>query len=572
MPVRPITDAQTLESLRDSDFDSLSALGEVVDNSIQAEAKSIRVQFVESGNHQIKSVTFIDDGKGMNSEVLQNCLRLGWSSRFNDRSGIGRFGVGMTLGAVHECRRVEVYSKDSGSDWHYTYLDLDEITQKSKQGEDWLIPSPTKLKPTLDDGIAKHLPQSSGTVVVWSKYDRASDKAKVLIEEFRIWLGRTYRYFIWNESVIEGQPLRKEPLTIYLQGKEVHAIDPLYIRTEKTGFQDDPIAHEFDPIVKEWPIRDPEVAESLGVKSSPIRIRMTLLPEAWRTYQGQGNSEDAKKRHIDRNEGFSIVRHGREVSYDWIPRFQFQSRELDRFWGIEIHFEPCLDRSFTVKNIKRGAVPNTETKKLIADSVAAWIRAQREAISDHWKRRMAEPEPGEDLPEGAGGHGTAENVAKEAAVPEGQMARGKDHQKEMKRAAELVSGDREEEQARWMARFASQPFTIGERAWPGPTFLDIHYMGGSDALFYNTRHTFYEVTSTIKGEIRDGINLSFNAERITTLIDVLLISYAKAESMLNPSEKSTPIDVIDQLKSNWGQYLKTYVSTWMEEFDNDLRP
>ena len=102
MPVRPITEAQTLQSLRDSDFDSLSALGEVVDNSIQADAKSVRIYFTESRRNEIGSVTFIDDGKGMTEDVLQNCLRLGWSSRLNDRSGRGRFGVGMTLGSVHE--------------------------------------------------------------------------------------------------------------------------------------------------------------------------------------------------------------------------------------------------------------------------------------------------------------------------------------------------------------------------------------------------------------------------------------------------------------------------------------
>jgi hypothetical protein len=52
---------------------------------------------------------------------------MGWSSRYNDRTGIGRFGVGMTLGAIHECRRVEVYSQFIGGEWLYTYLDLDEI-------------------------------------------------------------------------------------------------------------------------------------------------------------------------------------------------------------------------------------------------------------------------------------------------------------------------------------------------------------------------------------------------------------------------------------------------------------
>ena len=54
------------------------------------------------------------------------------------------------------------------------------------------------------------------------------------------------------------------------------------------------------------------------------------------------------------------------------------------------------------------------------------------------------------------------------------------------------------------------------------------------------------------------------------LIDMLLIAYAKSESMLNPNDKLTALDLIDHLKSSWGQYLKTYMTTWQKEFDNDL--
>jgi hypothetical protein len=570
MSVKPFSAGHTLESLRDSDFDSCSALGEVVDNSIQANAESVRIYFSTLNTDQIKSVVFIDDGDGMSKEIIQNCLRLGWSSRYNDRSGIGRFGVGMTLGAIHECRRVEVYSKAKGSDWYFTYLDLDEIEKSDSQEKEWEIPTPKKLKPTLEDNLGKYLPNESGTVVVWTKYDRAADKPSVLIEQFRVWLGRTYRYFIWNESVVPKVQLRNSPLVIYLNGKDVAAIDPLYIRTDKTEFPDDLKAFEFPEVIFDWPILDPKVAREIGSDKSEIRIRLTLLPEEWRHTPGLGGKADAVKRHIPENEGFSFVRHGREVGYDWIPHFKFASDDRDRFWGCEIHFEPCLDRSFHVKNIKRGAVPSTELKKAIAERIGPWIRKQREAISDHWKKKHGEPELGEEAPVGGGGHSRSEKIAAEAGVPQGRIAQGKDHEAEKNNTAVSVSDGNKEEEARWKARFSSQPFTIGERPWPGPTFVDIHFMGGSDALFYNTRHIFFEALNTIKQEIKDGINVEFNAERVTVLIDMLLIAYAKAESMLNPNEKLTALDLIDHLKSNWGQYLKTYITTWQTEFDNDI--
>ena len=360
------------------------------------------------------------------------------------------------------------------------------------------------------------------------------------------------------------------PVTIFLDGQEIKAIDPLYIRTDKTRFSDDPKATEYKEIRWNWPIRDPRIAEAYGSDEAEVRVRISLLPESWRSTQGSGQNSEAKKRHIPMNEGFSFLRHGREVGYDWIPHFRFLPKELDRFWGCEIHFEPALDAAFIVKNIKRGAVPNTELKKTIGDQLGPWIQKQRELITDFWKKKASEPDIGSLDPVGGTGHGQSEKIAKTAGVPDGQLAQGKDKEQEIQKVSGIAGEGKKEEVARWAAKFSSQPFTIGEMGWPGSTFVDIHYMGGADALFYNNRHKFFEVLSVIKAELKDGTNTEFNAERLTVLIDLLLISYAKAESMLNPSEKLAPADLIDHLKNNWGQFLKTYITTWQDEYDDGI--
>ena len=115
MTITFVDEARAIDSLRKSDFDAVSAYCEVIDNSIQADSKNINVMFVtqpvSSGYYKINNVIFGDDGIGMDFDTLYRCLKLGWSSRFNSQKGIGRFGVGMTLAAIHECKRVEVYSK-----------------------------------------------------------------------------------------------------------------------------------------------------------------------------------------------------------------------------------------------------------------------------------------------------------------------------------------------------------------------------------------------------------------------------------------------------------------------------
>ena len=85
--------ANALLSMRSSSFDELSAYGEVIDNSIQADASFVKMKF-ETTNNQVRKLIFVDDGEGMDSITLSKCLSLGYSSRYNDRQGIGRFGVG----------------------------------------------------------------------------------------------------------------------------------------------------------------------------------------------------------------------------------------------------------------------------------------------------------------------------------------------------------------------------------------------------------------------------------------------------------------------------------------------
>ncbi len=570
MGVRPFASGQAFESLRDSDFDTASAIAEVVDNSIQANAKNIHINFDLRGQDAINKIVFIDDGIGMNKEIIQNCLRMGWSSRYNDRSGIGRFGVGMTLGAIHECRKVEVYSKNNDGDWLYTYLDLDEISNNDQNDHDWEIPTPIKKNPSSSDVADKFIPKSHGTIVIWSKYDRNRDKPRVLLEQLPMWLGRTFRYFIWNESLDGKNPLREHPVSIYLNGVEIKAFDPLFVRTEKTNFPNDPIASEAEPILISWPISDPKLAEVFGSDEANIKIRMSLLPEEWRENQGSGNRKENEKRGISVNEGFSFLRHGREVGYDWIPHWNFSSKELDRWWGCEIHFEPVLDSAFVVKNIKRGAVPVPDLKDLLKRKLRGTIETYRELVSEHWKKKANQPKEGIDLPEGSGSHSQSEKIAATAQVPAGTLVQISETEKEIEKAAQQLSNGKIEEAAKWKAIFKSQPFTIAEKGWPGSTFVDIHYMGGADALFYNNRHKFFEVLNTIKCELRDGINPEFNAQRLTTLIDLLLISYSKAESTMNPNQKMLPRDFIDHFKNNWGQFLKTYITTWEEEFDDNI--
>jgi hypothetical protein len=78
-------------------------------------------------------------GIGMSSEILHRALVLGYSTRYDSRKGMGRFGVGATLAGISQAKRLEIYSRSAGSpSYLYSYLDLEEI----EKGQQTYMPEP----------------------------------------------------------------------------------------------------------------------------------------------------------------------------------------------------------------------------------------------------------------------------------------------------------------------------------------------------------------------------------------------------------------------------------------------
>src|SRR6266478_1496599 len=110
----PLFLAQTfVQSLRDVGYNSTtSALQEHVDNAIEAGATEIRVFIRQSGkrgDYQIDTAVF-DNGRGMAPSVLKVATSFGGSMTYNNREGIGRFGMGMKTAALSMGPILEIYS------------------------------------------------------------------------------------------------------------------------------------------------------------------------------------------------------------------------------------------------------------------------------------------------------------------------------------------------------------------------------------------------------------------------------------------------------------------------------
>lgn len=553
MTVGLVNDGAALKSMRDSDFDTYSAIGEVIDNSLQANSTHIKLKINYklaqrvNGFEPITSIVLGDDGDGMSKDILHHCLQLGYSSRYNDRSGIGRFGVGATLAAIHECRRVEIYSKEKGGSWNYTYIDLDLVSKEPPE----MVSIPEPIEKNLPDEFKTLTGDEKGTVVIWSKYDRQQESASKLIEELKIWVGRTFRTFIWKN------------IRLFINGDEVKAIDPLYVKTAKTKFPEDSAGHEYQPIKFSYPISNLDRTED-GPEESEIKIRLSLVPEELRPTQGSGNSKAVADRYIHLNEGLSILRNGREVFYGHIPYWGTNPfKEIDRWWGCEISFDAVLDSAFMVRNIKRGAVPIKELKVLIKDKIEPTRNTAIQTVQEVWQRVKAEKDKSSSKANGA--HSEAEVAAKATPSPKNIIDVDKNLDEEAKKITEALLTDATQQQkTQWETKFKSQPFTIMDAYWKGSDFIETDHLGGADVIKYNTNHAFFHEINSIKDELNKSSDSTEIARKIIALLDLLLMSFSKAEAMFEKGEKLSPENFSEVLKNQWGNYLSSYIKSWRE--------
>nr|WP_300048459.1 ATP-binding protein [uncultured Nocardioides sp.] len=157
--------ARLTGSLRDIGYDFMTAVADLVDNSIAAGASRINVytQFVPHGSYVLIS----DDGSGMSEGDLVEALRFG-TRRDYGKNELGRFGLGLKTGSFSQCRRLTVVTRTAPTRLRFNVMTLD--LNRIARTDSWDITA-NESSPAIER--AKDLlRESPGTVVVWEDLDR----------------------------------------------------------------------------------------------------------------------------------------------------------------------------------------------------------------------------------------------------------------------------------------------------------------------------------------------------------------------------------------------------------------
>jgi len=353
-------------AMRDSGYKNAAyAIAELVDNAIQATANQVEiickeeeVQRSQRVRKFIKEIAIVDNGRGMDERTLRTALQFGNGERLADRSGIGRFGMGLPNSSISQAKRVDVWSWKNGyENAIHSYLDLSEIQNGSLKE----IPPPTsKQVPVEWVSASKTISTSkSGTLIVWKDLDKCDWKtAHAIFRNSEFTIGRIYRKYI----VTKKASIR---MAAFMDGAKkmdmddlVLPNDPLYLMkgTSTPGqWGKEPMFEPFgEPHIERWDGHEVKIFLSIAKKSAR---------------EGFNPGGTAYGKHASNNMGISIMRADRELELQtngWVISYN----PVERFWGAEIDFPPALDEIFGVPNNKQSANALADIAAIDLDSLA----------------------------------------------------------------------------------------------------------------------------------------------------------------------------------------------------------
>jgi hypothetical protein len=154
--------ARIVESLRDTGYSLNTAIADLVDNSIAANATRVSIEIaLDPVGEPRFSIT--DDGEGMNEGQLVNAFKYGSAHRANPDS-LGKFGLGLKTASTAFARSLQITSISDTDSTPATFVfDMDNL-----QVNGWKV----QQLEEADASDAERISTTHGTVVRWKKIDR----------------------------------------------------------------------------------------------------------------------------------------------------------------------------------------------------------------------------------------------------------------------------------------------------------------------------------------------------------------------------------------------------------------
>lgn len=579
------------DALRNTGYKNIeSAVSEIIDNAVEAEAKNIFVILGEainptSGRKVVNEIGFLDDGYGMNDSVLGSCLGIGSTTRY-DRKGLGRFGVGLPQASLYACPEVVAYSwQDGFENCKKVFLNIDKVkTGEQTEIEDPKLENvPEKYRRYIEyiTPKQKYDFRKSGTLIIWNNCDRISPKTRgPLTERLEFALGQKFRHFIHNETlnikiiahenpdaeinVEPNDPLflmndnyvlcdENDPTLIYkgVQKNGVEGLEAPFELYTANGIGTGEIVKPIKYLKKDGTVATSDVL----IRFSKIKAKFydeTAFPT------GNPGSYPLGK-YASKMEGISIVRANREIDFRQFDFYSTTNEPQHRWWGCEIMFNPELDEAFGVANNKQYV----ELKKIEPDDIdyeelvqPVWIQLS-ETISETIKAIYS---ANEETRRNTRTYDDAEspatniiNTVEDSGDMEYEDPEDVDEQFDPSSEEAIIAGIEEltdqgyenptnEQAQRFMGNQVN--FDYADKGERSPAF-DYKFVLSTAIITVNTSHKFYKLF----------LNKIYQNTEARTTFELLLGSLVLSIKKTDPSQKLQN----DQLVTLWYSRLNKYV-------------
>lgn len=328
---------RVIEGLRDTGYDFNTAIADIVDNSIAADATDVSI-LVNMDPQCNVTVYISDNGTGMNQKELWNAMKYG-SDRRPDAKSLGKFGLGLKTASTSFCRKLSLVSRGNDSVIRKVQWDLDYVSRNG-----WKLKN---LRPNDDeiDLLEEIAGDGTGTLVIWEEIDRmfkrsySSDTAaqralNKMLDGLRFHLSAVYQRFLdkdYREAPTVNIRLNHEYITPWDPFCKSEALTEL-LATKKV-----------------------EVDMPDGTNAS-FSLSAYAIP---RSKSFSSTKAEKEARISTDTMGFYIYRENRLIHYgDWLGMFVKDPH--DSLLRIDFSFDYMLDDAFNV-DIKKSRVQLNET-------------------------------------------------------------------------------------------------------------------------------------------------------------------------------------------------------------------
>jgi Histidine kinase-, DNA gyrase B-, and HSP90-like ATPase len=212
----------TINSYRSFGYNLSTAISDIIDNAISANASEIKLEYKWNG--QESYISILDNGVGMNKDELVLAMTPGSKDPEEERSekDLGRFGMGLKTASFSQCKRLTCITKRSGYAILKRCWDIDFINKENE----WQLLDYISDKSFLE----KIENQKSGTLILWEKLDRIVGNSEVNNISVRDVFYQEMINVKHHLSLVFHKFIESKQIKIFFQNSEIEAYNPFLLK------------------------------------------------------------------------------------------------------------------------------------------------------------------------------------------------------------------------------------------------------------------------------------------------------------------------------------------------------